>query len=255
LRMRTLRKDRAHDREETMTLQGKVALVTGGAARIGAAICRALAAEGASVVIHCRRSKREAAALAKEVRGWVAQSDLNSEAACDRLIEQAVCIAGRLDILVNNAAVFHKDSLRTVSGKKLLDEFWPNLFAPILLMRAFAAQARRGKIVNLLDRRIASLDTSSVPYVLTKKAFAEATRMAALELAPGITVNSVAPGAVLPPPGKGMKYLHDNAGPAPLKRPVTSKEIAEAVVFLLRSDSVTGQIVFVDGGQNLLGHL
>jgi pteridine reductase len=238
-----------------MTLKGKVALITGGAVRIGAAICRALAAESASVVIHFRRSKSEAVALAKGIGGLVVQSDLNSEAACERLVEQSVRKAGRLDILVNNAAVFHQNSLRTLSGQKLLDEFWPNLFAPILLMRAFAAQARRGKIVNLLDRRIASLDTSSVPYVLTKKALAEATRMAALELAPGITVNGVAPGAILPPPGKGMKYLHDKAGPVPLKRQVTPEEIAKAVVFLLQSDSVTGQIVFVDGGQNLMGAL
>jgi pteridine reductase len=194
-------------------------------------------------------------ALAKGIGGLVVQSDLNSGAACERLVEQSVRKAGRLDILVNNAAVFHQNSLRTLSGQKLLDEFWPNLFAPVLLMRAFAAQARRGKIVNLLDRRIASLDTSSVPYVLTKKALAEATRMAALELAPGITVNGVAPGAILPPPGKGRKYLHDKAGPVPLKRQVTPEEIAKAVVFLLQSDSVTGQIVFVDGGQNLMGTL
>ena len=237
-----------------MILKGKVALVTGGAVRIGEAICRALAVEGACVVIHCRRSKTEAAALAKEIGGLVVQSDLNSEMSCERLMEQTVRQAGRLDILINNAAAFHKDSLRNVSGQKLLDEFWPNLFAPILLMRAFAAQARRGNIVNLLDRRIASLDVSSVPYVLTKKALAELTRMAALELAPGITVNGVAPGAILPPSGKGTKYLHDKAGPAPLKRQVTPRDVAEAVVFLLQSDSITGQIVFVDGGQNLLGN-
>lgn len=238
-----------------MTLKGKVALVTGGAVRIGAAICRALAAEGAKVVVHCRRSKAEAMVLAREIHGFVVPSDLNSEPACEQLVEQAVRKAGRLHILVNNAAVFHKDSLRTVSGQKLLDEFWPNLFAPILLMRAFAAQTRRGKVINLLDRRITNLDTSRLPYVLAKKALAEATRLAALELAPGITVNAVAPGAVLPPPGKGMNYLRDKAGPVPLKRQVTPEEIAEAVIFLLRSDAVTGQIVFVDGGQNLLGNL
>ena len=158
-----------------MKLKGKVALVTGGAVRIGAAICRALAAEGARVVIHYRRSKMEAVALAKEIGGFAMQSDLNSEAACERLMEQAVRKAGQLDILVNNAAVFHKDSLEHVTARKLLDEFWPNLFAPILLMRAFAAQAKARKIVNLLDRRIASLDTSCVPYVLTKKALAEFT--------------------------------------------------------------------------------
>jgi len=230
-----------------MNLNGKVALITGGAVRIGAAISRALAAEGACVIIQYRRSKKEALALAKELGGKAVQSDLDSESACEQLITRA----GRLDILVNNAAVFHKDSLKTIAARKLKDEFWPNLFVPVLLTRAFAAKTKRGKIINLLDRRIASLDTSCVPYILSKKSLAEFTKIAALELAPGITVNGVAPGAVLPPPGKGIKYLRDNAGPVPLKRQVTPCEVAEAVVFLLQSDSITGQIVYVDGGQNL----
>ena len=234
-----------------MNLNGKVALVTGGAVRIGAAICRALAAEGARVVVNYRHSKAEAAALAKEIGGFIVQSDLSSQGACERLVEQVVRKAGRVDVLVNNAALFHKDSLRRITARKLGDELWLNLFAPILLTRAFAARAKRGGIVNLLDRRIASLDTSCVPYVLSKKSLAEFTKIAALELAPGIRVNGVAPGAVLPPPGKGKKYLHDNAGPVPLKRQVTPREVAEAVVFLLQSDSITGQIVYVDGGQNL----
>ena len=110
-------------------------------------------------------------------------------------------------------------------------------------------------MINLLDRRITSLDDSCVPYVLSKKSLAEFTRIAALELAPRITVNAVAPGAVLPPPGKGKAYLKDNAGPIPLGRLVKPEEVAAAVVFLLKSESVTGQTVFVDGGQNLLGNL
>ena len=234
-----------------MNLAGRTALVTGGAVRIGAAICRSLAAEGASVVIHYRHSKREALALAKELDGRAVQSDLDSESACERLIAHA----GKLDILVNNAAVFHKDSLKTITAKKLTDEFWPNLFAPILLTRAFAQRVKKGAVINLLDRRITSLDDSCVPYVLSKKSLAEFTRIAALELAPRITVNAVAPGAVLPPPGTGKAYLKDNAGPLPLGRLVKPEEVAAAIVFLLKSESVTGQTVFVDGGQNLLGNL
>lgn len=230
-----------------MKLQGQVALVTGGAVRIGAAICRALAAEGARVIIQYRRSKNEALALAKELGGEAVQSDLDSETTCERLMSRA----GRLDILVNNAAVFHKDSLKTITARKLTDEFWTNLFVPMFLTREFARVAKKGAVVNLLDRRIASLDTSCSPYILSKKALAEFTKIAALDLSPGITVNGVAPGAVLPPPGKGIKYLHDHAGPVPLKRQATPREVAAAVVFLLQSDSITGQILYVDGGQNL----
>lgn len=234
-----------------MNLNGKVALVTGGPVRIGAEICRALAAEGARVFVNYRHSKAEAAALAKEIGGFSVQSDLSSEAACARLVEQCIRKAGKIDILVNNAALFHKDSLKTLTVRKLGDELWLNLFAPILLTCAFARRVKKGAVVNMLDRRITGLDISCIPYVLSKKSLADFTKLAALDLAPRIRVNGVAPGAVLPPPGKGKKYLHDNAGPVPLKRQVTPREVAEAVVFLLQSDSITGQIVYVDGGQNL----
>jgi pteridine reductase len=161
-------------------------------------------------------------------------------------------VAGQLDILINNAAVFHKDGLLATTEAKLLGEFWPNLFAPLLLMRAFARHSGGGKIINLLDRRIAGHDTECVSYVLAKKALAELTALAALELAPRFTVNGVAPGAVLPPPGKGADYLHDQAGPVPLQRIITPQAVAQAVLTLLGNDAITGQILFVDGGQHLL---
>jgi NAD(P)-dependent dehydrogenase (short-subunit alcohol dehydrogenase family) len=130
-----------------------------------------------------------------------------------------------------------------------------NLVAPFFLMKHFARQTRKGAIVNLLDRRITSLDYTCTPYTLSKKSLHELTRMAALELAPGIRVNGVAPGAVLPPPGKGASYLKDKAGPIPLAQLSTPAQIASAVLYLLQGDSLTGQVIFVDGGQHLLGNL
>ena len=238
-----------------MLLKGKTALVTGGAVRIGRAICEALAAEGVHVVVHYRASRKEALALARKIGGIAVRSNLESEEACTDLINNVVSESGRLDVLVNNAAVFHKDSLRAVTAPKLGLDFWPNLFVPVLLTRAFAAKTRKGAVVNLLDRRITGLDTECLPYVLSKKALAEFTRIAALDLAPGIRVNGVAPGAVLPPPGKGMRYLRDKAGPVPLRIRVAPADVAEAVVFLVKHEAVTGQLVFVDGGQHLLGQL
>lgn len=235
-----------------MDLNGKVALVTGGAVRIGRAICEALAARGARVVVHYRTSRQDALALAKKLGGYAIQSDLESEAACESLIAAVIGNAGRLDVLVNNAAVFHKDSLRSVSAPKLGTEFWPNLFVPVLLTRTFAALAKQGCIVNLLDRRITSLDADCLSYVLSKKALGEFTKIAALELAPRIRVNGVAPGAILPPPGKGAQYLKDKAGPVPLRRQCKPEEVAQAAVGLIENDAITGQIVFVDGGQHLL---
>jgi pteridine reductase len=240
-----------------MNLNGKTAMVTGGAVRIGAAICRALAGAGMNVIIHYHRSAEAAQQLADELRqtgvqAWTLQADLCCEDECRRLIEEAGSRPGGLHVLVNSAAVFHKQTLRQVTFDNLQQEFWPNLMAPLIMMRAFAEKCKEGKIVNLLDRRIDSLDTECVPYVLSKKALAEATKLAALEFAPKITVNGIAPGAILPPPGKGQDYLRDKAGPVPLQRQCTPEEVAEAVLFLLQSDALTGQIVYVDGGQHLL---
>lgn len=232
-------------------------MVTGGAVRIGRAICEALAGAGINVIVHYRSSAAEALALCADlerrgVKAWALAADLTTGAACTDLVQRAAASAGRLDILINNAAVFHKDNLRTTTEAGLLAEFWPNLFAPLLLMRALARQSAGGKIVNLLDRRIAGHDVDCVPYVLAKKALAELTQLAARELAPRFTVNGVAPGAVLPPPGQGADYLHDHAGPVPLQIQVTPADVAAGVLALLQNDAITGQILFVDGGQHLL---
>jgi len=241
-----------------MKLRGATALVTGGAVRIGRAIVEELADEGCNVVIHCNRSLTAAETLARKLkkrgRGvWVVQCELACEQDCASLMASAWRLAGRVDILVNNASVFHKDRLSAASEAKLMAELRVNLLVPILLTRAFARRARTGSVINLLDRRIAAIDAECLPYWLSKKALAAFTEAAALELAPRITVNGVAPGPVLPPPGKGADYLHDKMGRVPMGRRVTPKEVAAAVTALLRLDGVTGQIVFVDGGQHLLG--
>lgn len=240
-----------------MDLTGQTALVTGGAVRIGRAISLALARAGADVVIHHHRSAAPARALRREVealgrRAFCVRGDLRREADVRRLVRASREKGGRLDILVNNAAVFHKDSLRAVTARKLREEFEVNLFAPLLLLRAFAEEGGGRSVVNLLDRRITSLDRECIPYVLSKMALAGATRIAALDLAPRIRVNAVAPGAILPPPGKGAKYLKDMAGPVPLRRRCAPEDVADAVLFLLQNDALTGQIIFVDGGQHLL---
>lgn len=242
-----------------MKLRGKTALVTGGAVRIGRAICEALADEGCNVVIHCSRSMPAAQQLAlilqgRGVKAWVVCEAIDSEADCRSLISAALKQAKHLDILVNNAAVFHKNRLSAVTERKLNVEFGINVFAPIYLTRFFAEQAEQGAVINLLDRRIMANDAECIPYSLSKKALAAFTQEAALALAPGFTVNAVAPGAVLPPPGKGAQYLYDHAGRIPLKNRVSPQDVAASVVALLRLEGITGQTLFVDGGQHLLGN-
>lgn len=245
-----------------MNLKGKTALITGGAVRIGRAICKALAGKGCNIVVHFNRSGSSARQLVAELRrtgvsAFCVRGDLSLTGTCARVMKDAWRVAGRIDILVNNAAVFHKDTIKTATAAKFQSELAVNLIAPVTLTQEFCRLFRKagrkagGRVINLLDRRIASNEPDCVPYLLSKKMLAEFTGSSALELAPTITVNGVAPGAVLPPPGKGKNYIQDFAGQIPLGRRPAPEDVADAVTFLAESDSITGQIIFVDGGQHL----
>jgi NAD(P)-dependent dehydrogenase (short-subunit alcohol dehydrogenase family) len=249
-----------------MDLAGKTALVTGGAVRIGRALCTRLGGAGCNVVVHYGRSAEAASELVATLRaGGVAAHAVQGDLACSedwrRVMEQAKAKAGSLEILINNAAVFHKDGLLDASVERLLAELRINFLAPVMLMGAFAEGVARvgaeghgpvAKVINLLDRRIVGTDTSCVPYSLSKKMLAAVTVTAARELAPAVAVNGIAPGPILPPPGKGEEYIRDQAGVVPLQRRCGPADIADAALFLLRADAVTGQVIFVDGGQHLL---
>lgn len=244
-----------------MQLKGKTVMVTGGARRIGAALCQALAAAGCRVVIHYNRSAQPAEKLAARLRrnnaqAWTVAGDFlvgkhRAAGTADQVMCQAWAVAGKLDILINNAAVFHKQRLGQVNAAAACAEWEVNLLAPLLLMQAFARRAKRGRIINLLDCRIASHQSDAVPYSLAKKSLADLTRLAALELAPGITVNGVAPGPVLAADTVGA--TRESAGPLPLKLRPGVQDVVKAVLFLLEADAVTGQIIFVDSGRHLLG--
>ena len=231
-----------------MNLKGKRALVTGGAVRIGRAITEALLAEGAEVIVHFRTSEAEAKALSPKT----IQDDLSDPAQCETLLERASQQFGPIDILVNNAAVFHQTKLADATYDTVMKELQPNLLAPLALIRGFARQTKTGKIINLLDRRITSHDTTCIPYMLSKKGLEELTKLAALDLAPGITVNAVAPGAILPPPKDSDNPAWEYAGTIPLGKRPTPADVAAAVIYLLKSDHITGQTLFIDGGQNLI---
>jgi len=238
-------------------LSGRRALVSGGALRIGRAICLALARAGADVVIHYRSSADEAAALKAEletlgVRAHTLRADFARLESCAELIEAAAAAVGGIDILVNSASVFHKDSLRTLNADKLRAELQVNLEAPLLLMGHFAEQTASGDIVNLLDTRVAGDDKSCAPYLLSKKALEDATRLAAIEYAPGIKVNAIAPGDVLPPNRKTSDYATEYALPSPLDPKPAPEDIADSAVFLIRSAVITGQTLYVDSGAHLL---
>lgn len=243
-----------------MERRGKAVLVTGGAVRLGRVIAERLAEEGLDVVIHYRSSADEAREVARRVgqqgcRAWLVGGDLAEPGVCARVIREATEASGGLAALINSASVFSKESLWTLDEADCERAWRVNCLAPILLTQAFARTAEAGQVVNLLDRRITSDDPECIPYLLSKKALAAFTRSAALALAPRFRVNGVAPGPILPPPGMDRKALHDRAGNVPLGvAACTPEAVAGGVLYLLRAEAVTGQVLFIDGGQHVLGN-
>jgi NAD(P)-dependent dehydrogenase (short-subunit alcohol dehydrogenase family) len=238
-------------------LAGKTALVTGAARRIGRAVSLALAASGSNVVVHHSRSVRDAEALVSEISrhgvgATALQANLGEPEEAEALVALAEERVGHLDVLVNNASVFEPETLETAALDHLVRSVKVNAWAPFVLTRAFARRSGQGRVVNLLDSRVSGLDLAHVGYILSKHLLAVLTRMTAVAFAPGLTVNAVAPGLILPPPGEDEAYLARLARGLPLKRHGGPEDIARAVLFLLESDFVTGQVLFVDGGRHLL---
>jgi len=241
-------------------LSGQTALVTGSARRIGRVIALALAREGVHVVVHYNTSAEAAEATAEEIRStgvsaWTVQADLASPSQPERLFARAAELAGSIDILVNNASVFPESRLEDVTAEELARNVNLHAFAPLALGRALAARRRGGSIVNLLDARIVDCDAAHVAYHLSKRMLYALTRMMALRFAPDVRVNAVAPGLILPPAGSDESRLHRLAETNPLRRWGEPEDVAAAVVFLLRSGFITGQVIFVDGGRHMKGRV
>ena len=238
----------------------RVALVTGGARRIGAAIVRRLAADGFDVAIHCNGSRDEAEALAAALapaRCTVLVADLADADAMAGLVPATVAALSRIDVLVNSASIFGTDTLQTFETAEWDRHFAVNLRAPALLARDFAAAARRDDaphpcIVNILDQRVFKLTPQFFTYTLSKAALATATHTLAQALAPHVRVNGVAPG----PTARNIRQAEEDfqkqvdATLLGTGSPVAS--VVDAVCFLLNAEAITGQIMAVDGGQSLI---
>jgi pteridine reductase len=244
-------------------LQGKSVLVTGGAKRVGAAICRRLHAAGANVVIHYRSSRGEAAELAGELNAHragsaaLAQADLLDIAGLPDLVQAAVDAHGRLDVLVNNASSFFPTPVGHIDERAWGDLIGTNLKAPLFLSQAAAPELRRarGSIVNITDIHAERPMGSYLVYSVGKAGLAALTRGLARELGPDVRVNAVAPGAIIWPEddewhdGKLQSEILDTVF---LKRIGDPDDIARAVAFLVcDAPYVTGQILAVDGGRSV----
>ncbi len=239
-------------------LKGKTALITGASKRIGRAIAIALAEEGVNIVAHDRKSvESDTVKVCGEVsdcgaKSWNVSADLEKPEEYETLVARALKAAGSLDILVNNASIFLPSTIMDVGWEDVVRHMQVNAWTPFVLSREFARLARSGSIVNLLDTTISGHDQAHVAYILSKQMLASLTKICALEFAPDITVNGVAPGLILPPNGKDESYLDRLSTAVPLKRHGSAGDIADAALYLLKSGFVTGQVIYVDGGRHLL---
>jgi NAD(P)-dependent dehydrogenase (short-subunit alcohol dehydrogenase family) len=233
-----------------------VALVTGGARRIGRAICLTLARAGFDVAIHHHASGEAARDLAEAIgglgrRACLLQADLTDEARVRALVPAAAEALGPVTVLVNNASVFEDDRIGGLTRDSWDKHLETNLRAPIVLAEAFAAQTVEGAIVNLLDQKVLKPDPRFFSYSLSRNGLWWATQTLAQALAPGIRVNGVGPGPTLPSIHQTPEEFAAEARATLLQTPGSPEAVAEAVLWLIDARMVTGQMIAVDGGQHL----
>lgn len=243
------------------SLTGRTVLITGAARRVGAAIARRLHAAGASVVLHYRSAEGEAAQLEKELNAarpgsaLRVKADLLAPIAAQALVGAAQQRFARLDILVNNASAFYPTRLGEIEASHWEELIGSNLRAPLFLAQAAAPalSLAGGAIVNLADIHAERPLKDYVVYSVAKAGLAALTRSLALELAPAVRVNAVAPGAIAWPED-GQFAAEERSrivATTPLKRTGSAEEVAQAVHFLATATFVTGQVLAVDGGRSV----
>ncbi|MDR0931515.1 MAG: SDR family oxidoreductase [Victivallales bacterium] len=237
-----------------MKITPKNVLITGGAKRIGAELVRAFAAENANVYLHVRHSQKEAEILAKSLphpeRCRVLTADFSTPGEAAKLFAQC----GKVDILINNASMYEPNEL--IHGDEVSDRehFEVNFWSPLALLRAFAAQELpEGVAINLLDQEVLHRSPNGGAYALSRRVLADATRELAREYGQkNLRINAVAPGPVFPPSWIPDGTMAKTIATLPLRRKVNVDDLVEAVLFLCRNDSITGQILGVDCGQSLI---
>lgn len=244
-------------------MQGKVVLVTGGAKRVGAAICRRLHAAGACIAVHYRTSKSEAESLRDELNAhrprsaFVVQGDLLDPHAPHAMVSKAVRHFGRLDALVNNASSFYAVPLAEIAEQHWNDLIGTNLKAPLLLAQAAAEELRRshGAIVNIADIHAERPMHGHLLYSVAKAGLTALTRALAQEMAPQVRVNAVSPGVIVWPENAAWmdeEQRRKIVAHTLLKREGEPDDVARAVTFLIQdAPYVTGQVISVDGGRSI----
>lgn len=232
------------------------ALVTGSAIRLGRAIALDLADAGYDIALHYNRSAEKALVTADEIRARGVHCeamafDLSRPDGFDAYVADVKSEFPALNVLVNSASGYTAAPIMETTVEDYDALMNVNLRAPFFMTQAFAKTVETGAIVNIIDNKIGFHQFDYAAYLLSKKTLAEFTHMAAMELAPRIRVNGVAPGVVLPATQRSEEYVAWRVQGIPLQKQGTTDHITDAVKFCLSNTFVTGQIITVDGGENL----
>ncbi len=242
-----------------MELSGRVALVTGAGVRLGREIALALARAGADVVVHYHRSRGPAEEVVREIRSLGRRAiavglDLAATDQLDGLVARCIDELGAVDVLINSASIFQRGTVFTETSESWDRHLDINLKAPFFLAQSFARRLRptqHGHIIHIADWRALRPGTQYMAYTVSKAGLVTLTRSLALALAPNVQVNAIAPGGILPPPGDPGGYFARLPERIPLRRVGSPREITHAVLYLLGSDFVTGEVIQVTGGEQL----
>jgi len=246
-----------------MILAGANAIVTGGAVRIGREIGRQLANLGVNVCVHYSSSSAQADRAVEEfrksgVRACSVQADLSDPIpAAESILETASRELGEVQILINSAAIFEPGSLLETTEESWDRQLSLNLKAPFFLTQAFARQLsphNAGCIVNIVDWRGERPVPGHAAYTISKAGLVAQTKMLAQELGPKIRVNAIAPGAILPAPGDGEEAFQARGERNPLQKTGSTIDVAQGVLYLINSPFVTGEVLHITGGEELVVH-
>lgn len=243
---------------KTLSLNGQTILITGGARRLGKIMALAAAAEGADIILHHSNSTAEAEETVTKIislgrQAWILKADLSDPTQSQKLVASANKLSP-LTALINNAAIFKPVTLEQTTLEDWNQHLQINLTAPFLLSQAFASQFKDGsigRILNILDWRALRPGKDHFPYTISKSGLAALTKSLALSLAPRITVNGIALGAILPP--QGEDFSDKLIKHVPMNRWSTLDELSQLVTFLLNAPAyITGEIIHLDGGRHLV---
>ncbi len=239
-------------------MEARKIIITGGATRIGAAIAKKLSGKNIEILIHYNRSKSKAEGLKKELKKdgtkvYLVKGDLSKENDVNKIVKFAKSKLKFFDCLINNASLFENDKIENFTTDSWGKHLRTNLRTPALLSKAFARniKGKNNNIINIIDQRVFKLTPYFFSYTISKTGLYTLTKTTAMSLAPKIRVNGIAPGPTLKNKRQSEKHFKKQYMATPLKRQTNVQDICNAVDFFIKNQSITGQVLAIDSGQNL----